>query len=398
MAKMTVRDIDVTGKRVLVRVDFNVPLDAKTGEITDDTRIRASLPTINYLIEHKARIILMSHLGRPDGKVVEGLRLGRVAQRLSQILGQQVVTVKDCIGKEVEKTVADLKDGQILLLENLRFHKEEEEGNSDFAHSLARLGDIYVNDAFGTSHRAHASIAGIAKLLPAVAGLLLEKEITFLGHALENPVRPFAALIGGAKISDKVKMLERITLKVNYLLIGGGMAATFLKANNYEIGKSLFEKDRINVAADLLKRSSQDGFQLYLPVDVVVADAVEAGTKVTIVPVDKIPADKIIVDIGEKTIKQFNDIITTCKTVFWNGPMGIYEIATFASGTRAMAHSLAGIEATTIIGGGSTAEAVGEIGLSSKMTFVSTGGGASLNFVSGEKLPGVEALRDKPEK
>lgn len=397
MSKMTIKDVDVTGKRVLVRVDFNVPLDPKTGEITDDNRIRASLPTIKYLTEHQARVILMSHLGRPKGEVVSDLRLAGVAGRLSQILGQQVSVAPDCVGPEVEKSVAALKDGQALLLENIRFHKEEEKGDVEFAKALARLGDIYVNDAFGTSHRAHASIAGIPKFLPAFAGFLLEKEITFLGHALENPVRPFAALIGGAKISDKVKMLERITQKVNFLLIGGGMAATFFKAQQYEIGQSLFEKDRMATAMDLLNRPSQDGFKLYLPVDVVVADVVKAEARTFTVPVDKISADKRIVDIGPETVKKFSDILQTCKTVFWNGPMGIYEIAPFASGTQAMARSLAGLKATTIIGGGSTAEAVREMGLADKMTFVSTGGGASLSFVSGEKLPGVEVLKDKPE-
>jgi len=395
MTKMTVRDVDVAGKKVLVRVDFNVPQNLETGEITDDSRIRASLPTINYLIERGARVILISHLGRPDGKVVDKYRLTGVAQRLSQILGQQVGIATDCIGPEVEKSVATLNNGHVLLLENLRFHPDEETGSPSFAKALARLGDIFVNDAFGTSHRAHASISGIAKFLPAVAGFLLEKEITFLGHVLENPARPFAALIGGAKISDKVKMLERMSRKVDYLVVGGGMAATFLKAQSYEIGKSIFEPDRLSTAVGLLNAASKNGFKLLLPVDVVVADTVDANARTVVVPVSKIPTDKMIVDIGPQTIGKFSAILQNCKTVFWNGPMGVYEIQSFAGGTQALARLLAGLQATTIIGGGSTAEVVSDMNLADKMTFVSTGGGASLSFVSGEKLPGVEALMEK---
>jgi phosphoglycerate kinase len=394
MAKMTVRDVEVAGKKVLVRVDFNVPLDPKSGEITDDSRIRATLPTIKYLTERGARVILISHLGRPDGKIVNELRLTSVAQRLSQILGQQVGMATDCIGPEVEKSVATLKSGDVLLLENLRFHPDEETGTPSFAKALARLGDLFVNDAFGTSHRAHASIAGIAKYLPAVAGLLLEKEITFLGHYLENPARPFAALIGGAKISDKVKMLERLVNKVDYLLIGGGMAATFLKAQSYEIGRSIFEADRLEIATGLLKKASQNGIKLFLSVDVAVADSIDTKDA-QIVSVKDIPANKMIVDIGPQTISQFTEVLKKSRTVFWNGPMGVYEYPQFAGGTRAMARLLAGLQATTIIGGGSTAEIVTEMGLADKITFVSTGGGASMSFVSGEKLPGVEVLLDK---
>jgi phosphoglycerate kinase len=394
MAKMTVRDVEVVGKRALVRVDFNVPLDPKTGVITDDSRIRATLPTIKYLTERGARVILISHLGRPDGKVVNELRLTGVAQRLSQILGQQVGVATDCIGPEVEKSVATLKSGDVLLLENLRFHPDEETGTPSFAKALSRLGDLFVNDAFGTSHRAHASIAGIAKYLPAVAGLLLEKEITFMGHFLENPARPFAALIGGAKISDKVKMLERLVNKVNYLLIGGGMAATFLKAQSYEIGRSLWEADRLDIATKLLKKAGENGIKLFLSTDVVVADSIDAPDG-RVVLVENIPANKMIVDIGPQTIRQFTEALQMSKTVFWNGPMGVYEYSQFAGGTRAMAELLARLQATTIIGGGSTAEIVTAMGLGDKMTFVSTGGGASMSFVSGEKLPGVEALLDK---
>ncbi len=394
MAKMTIRDVNVTGKRVLVRVDFNVPQDPKTGEITDDSRIRAAVPTIKYLLEHGARVILISHLGRPDGKVVEGLRLTGVAQRLSQILGKPVSTVPDSIGPEVEAKVAAMKSGDILLLENIRFHAEEEAGDLTFAKALAGLGDVYVNDAFGTSHRPHASITGIAKFLPAVAGFLVETEITFLGNALENPVRPFTALVGGAKISDKVKMLERISTRVDYLLVGGGMAATFLKSQGYEIGKSIFEAERIDLVSKLLKKSGQNGFTIILPVDVIVADGIDAKEGTT-VSVKAIPRDKMIVDIGPQTIKGFCDVLNKSKTIFWNGPMGVYEYPQFAAGTKAMATLLASLKTTTVIGGGSTADIVTELGLAEKMTLVSTGGGASMSFVSGDKLPGVEVLLDK---
>jgi phosphoglycerate kinase len=395
MSKMSVRDIDVKDKRVLVRVDFNVPLNEKTGEITDDNRIRASLPTIKYLIRRKARVILISHLGRPDGKVVNELRMAPVAQRLSQILGQQVGVATDCIGPEVEKSVESLKPGQVILLQNLRFHPDEETGSPAFAQALARLGDVFVNDAFGTSHRAHASISGIAKHLPAVAGLLLEKEIKNLGGILENPAHPFACLIGGAKVSDKVGLLENIMGKVDLILIGGGMAATFLKAKSWDVGQSKIEGDRLETAVHLMDKAAQSGVELVLPVDVLVASEINASAQVETVLVRSIPKDKKIVDIGQQTVKVFSEKLRSCKTVFWNGPMGIFEIAPFAGGTQAMAKLLAGLKATTIVGGGSTAEMMGEMGLADKMTFISTGGGASLEFLGGEKLPGVEALLDK---
>ena len=395
MNKMTVRDIEVTDKRVLVRVDFNVPIDEKTGAITDDSRIRATLPTIKYLIERNARVILISHLGRPKGKVVDELRLTPVAQRLSQILGQQVGVTANCIGTEVEKSVETLRDGDVLLLENLRFHSTEETGSAEFAQSLARLGDVFVNDAFGTSHRAHASIAGIARYLPAVAGLLLEKEINTLGGLLENPVHPFISIFGGAKVSDKVDMLENIMNKVDCLLIGGGMAATFLKAKSYEIGQSLIEAESVGTAAELIEEATKNNVRLILPVDVVVADQLSTDAKGEIVSIENIPKDKKIVDIGPKTIESFGKELQGSKTVFWNGPVGIHEIPQFDNGTQAMAKLLAELDATTIIGGGSTAEAVDGIGVADRMTFVSTGGGASLRFLSGEKLPGVAALRDK---
>jgi len=395
MNKMTVRDIEVADKRVLVRVDFNVPLDEETGAITDDSRIRATLPTIRYLIDREARVILCSHLSRPEGKVVDKLRLTVVAQRLSQILGQQVGVTRDCIGSETEKSVKALKSGDVLLLENLRFHSAEEMDSALFARALSRLADIYVNDAFGTSHRSHASIVRVVEYLPAVAGLLLEKEVETLGTMLDEPAHPFGGVVGGAKVSDKVSMLENIVGKVDFLLIGGGMAATFLKAKSYEIGLSLIEVDRIDTAAGLMEKASRTGVHLLLPVDVIVTEEKGAKAKGKIVSIESISPQQRIVDIGPQTTKNFYKELRRCKTVFWNGPMGIFEIPQFAEGTRAMAKLLASIEATTIIGGGSTAEIVVKLGLADKMAFVSTGGGASLRFLGGQALPGVEALLDK---
>jgi phosphoglycerate kinase len=395
MDKMTVRDIEVSGKRVLVRVDFNVPIDARTGAITDDSRIRASLPTIRYLLERNARVILISHLGRPRGKIVNELRLTPVAQRLSQILGQQVGVAVDCIGPEVEKSVEALKAGDVMLLENLRFHSDEETGSTVFAMALARLGDIFVNDAFGTSHRAHASIAGIAQYLPAVAGLLLEKEINTLGGILKNPAHPFISIFGGAKVSDKVGMLKNIMNKVDCLLIGGGMAATFLKARSYNVGTSAVEVESIGVATELIKQTEKSGVRLVLPVDVVVADELTDDARAEIVPVDAIPPQKKIADIGPQTIEKFRLALLGSRTVFWNGPVGVEEIPQFAVGTQALARLLPDLDAQTIVGGGSTAEVFDALGLSDKVTFVSTGGGASLKFLGGEELPGVVALQDK---
>lgn len=389
---MTVKDIEVSGKRVLVRVDFNVPLNAQ-GRITDDSRIKATLPTIEYLIEAGARVILVSHLGRPHGKADNRLSLAIVGQRLSQILRQPVVVAEDCIGPRVEKAVANLCGGDVLLLENLRFHTEEEKGSTAFSKALARLAEVYVNDAFGTCHRTHASIVGITNYLPAVAGLLLEKELNTLGDILEAPVHPFCVLLGGAKVSDKVGMLDNIMGKVDYILIGGGMAATFLKAKSYEIGQSLID-DSLNTATSLMEKTLNNGGELVLPLDVVIADEISPGAQVQNVSISDIPRDKRIVDIGSQTISLFTKKLERCKTVFWNGPMGIYEIPQFAEGTKAMAKIIAGLNATTVVGGGSTAEIVTEMKLADKMTFVSTGGGASLRFLSGQALPGVEALLD----
>ncbi len=395
MNKMTVRDIDVTDKRVLVRVDFNVPLDQNNGEITDDSRIMATLPTIRYLVERGARVILISHLGRPRGKVVDTMRLAPVARRLSEILGKPVNVAGDNIGEKVEQSVAKMGRGNVMLLENIRFYPEEENGDDAFAQKLARLGEIFVNDAFGTSHRAHASVSVIAKYLPAVAGLLLEKEINTLGSILEDPAHPFCTLLGGAKVSDKVGMIQNIMSKVDCLLIGGGMAATFLKAVEYEIGLSLIEEDKLETAANLIAEANRRGIDLCLPTDVVVADEISPGVASEIVPVNAIPEDKRIVDIGPETIDTFSHQLRGARTIFWNGPMGIYEIPPFDAGTRAIAELIASLGVTTIIGGGSTGEAINEMGLADKMTFISTGGGASLKFLSGEALPGVTALQDK---
>ena len=395
MTKKTIRDIEVEGKRVLVRVDFNVPLDMNTGSITDDSRIRAVLPTIRYLVDHKAKIILCSHLGRPDGKVVEELRMAPIAKRLSRLIKLPVPTASDCIGADVEKAVNALKEGDILLLENIRFHSEEETNDTSFAQALAKLADIYVDDAFGTAHRTHASTVGTARYLPAVAGFLMEKEMKALGNLLTNPEHPFGALLGGAKVSDKISLIQNILDKVDLLLIGGGMAATFLKARGYEVGLSLVETDKQALAQELIEATKQKGISLLLPADVMVTGSINTEATGEIVPITHITKVKRIVDIGPKTVELFSQQMRQCKTVFWNGPMGVYEIPQFARGTKAMVELLASIKATTIVGGGSTAEIVEEMNLTHKMTHVSTGGGASLNFLEGKTLPGISVLLDK---
>jgi phosphoglycerate kinase len=396
MDKLTIRDIDVKDKRVLVRVDFNVPMNEDTGVITDDSRIRASLPTIQYLVDHKAKVILCSHLGRPKGAPEDKFRLAPVAKRLAELIKKPVATTRDCVGPEAEAAVKAMKDGDILLLENLRFHAEEEKNGPEFSKALASLAEVYVNDAFGTAHRAHASIAGVTKYLqPSVAGFLLEKELVHLGGILTDPVHPFAALLGGAKVSDKVALIENIISKVDYILIGGGMAATFLKSEGYEIGQSLLEADRIATAADLIQKTKANKVNLMLPVDVVITNDVSDKGSYAVVAIDKVPKDMKIVDVGPKTIEAFTAVLKKCKTVFWNGPMGVYEIPQFAKGSVAMAQLLAGLKASTVIGGGSTADMVYDMKLADKMTFVSTGGGASMSFLSGEVLPGVEALSNK---
>lgn len=395
MSKLTVRDIKVGGQRVLVRVDFNVPLDGETGAITDDSRIRAALPTIRYLTERRAKVILCSHLGRPKGRVVKKLSLAPIAQRLSLILEQPVKVSQDCIGPDAEAAVAELRKGDILLLENVRFHPEEEANEANFARALASLSDIYVDDAFGAAHRAHASVVGITGYLPAVAGLLLEAEIINLGNILENPSRPFAALLGGAKVSDKVSMIDNIMDRVDYILIGGGMAATFLKAKSCKIGESLIETDKVATALELMKKAAKREVSLLLPSDVIIAGELSPQAKGEAVLIKNIPEKKRIVDIGPETTSIFRESLLKCKTVFWNGPMGIYELPQFAGGTKSLARVLADLKATTVIGGGSTADAVADMGLANSMTFVSTGGGASLEFLSGQALPGIEALPNK---
>jgi len=394
MNKKTVRDIDVSGKRVLVRVDLNVPLDEE-GAITDDTRIRAVLPTIGYLIDKKAKLILCSHLGRPGGKVLDKLRLAPVAKQLSELLAIPVQTAKDCVGPEVEEAVGRLKEGDVLLLENLRFHPEEESNDPDFAQTLAQLADIYVNDAFGTAHRSHASTVGIAAYIPAVAGFLMEKELDIMGKALDEPVRPFAAIIGGAKISDKIGVLEHILERVDSLLIGGGLGATFLKALKHDVGRSPIEENKLDLAQWLVEKAAEKGVHLLLPTDVVVAERFDAGARSKIVSVTEVPSGWYVMDIGPRTTELFEAKLRKSKTIIWNGPVGVFEFDKFSKGTSAIANLLAGLDATTIIGGGSTAEVVEEMGLANRMSHVSTGGGASLKFLEGKTLPGVAVLLDK---
>jgi phosphoglycerate kinase len=395
MSKKTVEDIDVKGKKVLLRVDFNVPLNINTGAISDDSRIRASLPTIKYLVDHKAKVIICSHLGRPEGKVVENLRMAPIAQRLSQLMDLPVSTASDCVGQGVESQAGALKEGDILLLDNLRFHPEEEANDDGFARKLARLADIYVNDAFGTAHRAHASTVGVAKYLPAVAGFLMNKELKVMGKLLDNPERPSACLIGGAKVSDKIELVQNMLKKVDVLLVGGGMAATFLKAQGYEVGHSLMEDDKLDLARKLVQEAKEWTVLFVLPIDAVVAGEINAEASTRVVPITNIPEGSHIVDIGPKSIALFQNELRKCHTIMWNGPMGIYEIPQFAQGTRSIASFLSTLDATTIIGGGSSAEVVREMGLTDKMTHVSTGGGASLRFLEGATLPGVEVLSDK---
>lgn len=393
MAKKTVRDVDLKGKRVLMRVDFNVPM--QDGVITDDKRIRAALPTIQYVLNEGGRVILMSHFGRPKGKPEDAYRLDPIAQRLSGLLGQPVQKVDDCIGPEVEEAVAKLEPGAVLLLENVRFHAEETDNDPGFAKALAALGDIYVNDAFGTAHRAHASTTGVAEYLPAVSGFLMEKELQFLGQAVEDPKRPFVAILGGAKVKDKIGVIESLLNKVDTLIIGGGMAYTFLKAQGYEIGKSLLDEERLEFCRTILAKAEEKGVKLLLPVDVVVAKEYAPDAEHKVVPISGIPADWEGLDIGPETAKLFSEAVKNAGTVVWNGPMGVFEFEAFANGTRSVAQALADSSAVTVIGGGDSAAAVEQMGLADKMTHVSTGGGASLEFLEGKVLPGVAALDDK---
>jgi phosphoglycerate kinase len=394
MAKKTVRDVDVAKKRVLVRVDFNVPMD-RNSRITDDARIRACLPTLEYLMEQRARIILCSHLDRPGGKVVEELRLAPAARRLSELLDRPVKALNDCIGPQVESAVSGLQDSQIVLLENLRFYPQEEANDLKFAQNLARLADIYVDDAFGSCHRAHASIVGVAQYLPAVSGFLLQKELETLTGLAANPARPFGAVIGGAKLATKLGLLNNMMTKVNSLLIGGGMAATFLKSQGYGVGNSAVENGQIEGVLDVVKKAKSAGVELVLPRDFLVAEELKSGAATKTVSMDKVPEGWVIADVGPKSVDAFSEVLEKCKTVFWNGPVGVFEIPEFAGATRSLAKVLADLKATTIIGGGSTAEAVQEVGLTNKMSYVSTGGGASLELLQGKVLPGVAVLQDK---
>ncbi len=388
--KKTIRDIDVKGKRVLVRVDFNVPVSE--GTVLDDTRIQAALPTVRYLLDREATVILCSHLGRPKGKVVDELRMDPVARRLAELLGRPVLKLDDCIGPEVEAAVQAAKPGDLILLENTRFHPEETENDPAFAAKLAGLADLYVNDAFGTAHRAHASSEGVAHYLPAVAGLLMERELTFLGSALASPERPYVAIMGGAKVSDKIGVIENLLSKVDALLIGGGMANTFLLADGYDVAESLVEEGSLDIARDLMERA---GDKLVLPVDVTVADRFDADAFSQVVAVSGVPPHWRILDIGPRTLELFQERLAGAKTIVWNGPMGVFEFPKFAVGTEAVARMLAAQpDATTIIGGGESVAAVKQAGLDGKMSHISTGGGASLEFLEGKTLPGVAALLD----
>ena len=393
--KKTVRDINVQGKRVIVRCDFNVPM--KEGVITDDIRIVSALPTVKYLMEQGAKVILMSHMGRPEGEPNMKYTLKPVADRLTELLGQEVLFVSSpvVVDEAVKAAAAQLEEGRVMLLENVRFRKEETKNGADFAKELASLADIFVNDAFGTAHRAHSSTAGVADYLPAVSGFLIEKEVEFLGNAVENPKRPFVAIMGGAKVGDKIPVIENLLKKVDTLIIGGGMSYTFYKAEGLEIGTSILDKDSLEIAPQLLKKAEEAGVKMLLPVDVVVADEFNNDAKTAIVDKDAIPADMMGLDIGPKTVELYKAAIAEAETIVWNGPMGVFEMENFAGGTRAVAEALAESKAVTVIGGGDSAAAVEQFGLADKMTHISTGGGASLEFLEGKVLPGVAVLEDK---
>ncbi len=396
MDKLTVQDLDAAGKRVFVRVDFNVPLE--DGRVTDDSRIRAALPTIRHLQAQGAKVILASHLGRPNGKVQDSLRLRAVAERLGQLLGKTVPVTGDALGAGTEDAIRRLRNGEVLLLENLRFHAEEEKNDPAFAEALASYCDVYVNDAFGTAHRAHASTVGIAKLRPAYAGFLMEKEIANLGKLLENPAHPFAAVIGGAKVSDKIKVLKNLLPKVDIMVIGGGMANTFLLAQGKPIGKSLAEPDRVEDARAILAAAEQQGVNVVLPVDVVVAKEVTRGTEYKTLSAEKVPASWHIVDLGKQSLANIEAALADVRTVLWNGPLGVFEIPSFAHGTKAIARFLAtraDAGAAVVIGGGDSVAAITQQGLADRMTHISTGGGASLEFLEGRELPGVTVLLDR---
>lgn len=394
--KRTVKDLDVKGKKVLVRCDFNVPMDDNSN-ITDDRRIRSSLPTINYLIENNAKVILMSHLGRPKGEANPKFSLAPVAKRLSELLNREVLFAQDdnVVSDKVVKMVSSMKEGDIVLLENTRFRKEETKNGENFAKELASLGELYVNDAFGTCHRSHTSNVGVSKLLPSAVGFLVEKEITIMGNALENPERPFLAILGGAKVSDKIGVIDNLLNKVNSIIIGGGMAYTFLKAQGYEIGNSIVENDKLELAKELIKKAEEKGVNLMLPVDIVVAKEFKNDTEHKVVAIDSIPKDMMGMDVGIESIKAFTEEIKKAKTIVWNGPLGVFEMENFKKGTDAIAKAMAESDAITIVGGGDSASAVEKAGYSDSMTHISTGGGASLEFLEGKVLPGIAAIDDK---
>ncbi|MEC0307284.1 phosphoglycerate kinase [Paenibacillus lautus] len=393
MNKKSVRDVEVSGKRVFVRVDFNVPLE--DGKITDDTRIRETLPTIKYLVEQGAKVILASHMGRPKGEVVESLRLTPASQRLSELLGKPVAKADEAVGEAVKAQVEKLQNGDVLVLENVRFYAGEEKNDPELAKQFAELADLFVNDAFGAAHRAHASTEGIAHHLPAVSGLLMEKELSVLGKALSNPDRPFTAIIGGSKVKDKIDVIDNLLTLADNVIIGGGLAYTFFKAQGHEIGQSLLDKEKLDVAIGFIEKAKELGKNFYLPEDIVVTDEFSADANTKIVDIDGIPADWEGVDIGPKTRAKYAEVIKNSKLVVWNGPMGVFEIAPFSNGTREVAQACADTEAYTIIGGGDSAAAAEKFGLADKMNHISTGGGASLEFMEGKALPGVVALNDK---
>jgi phosphoglycerate kinase len=394
--KLTIEDLPIKGKRVFIRVDFNVPLDENL-KVTDDRRIRSALATINYAIDEGAKVILASHLGRPKGKVSPRASLAPVAKRLQRLLDTEVIFADDCIGPQVENFVSKMKSGDVLLLENLRFHPGEEKNDEEFAKALARLADVYVNDAFGAAHRAHASIVGIAKFIPAAAGFLLKREIEYLKGAVTNPVRPFVAILGGAKVSGKIGVLENLIDKVDKVIVGGGMAFTFLKAMGHEIGNSLVETEMLDFANTIREKLIRNNVKFYLPVDCVIAQSMEPGVETKLVTTQEIPKGWLALDIGPASVKLFSEAIQDAKTVIWNGPMGVFELDAFSRGTYAIAHSVADAYALTIVGGGDTDLAVHKAGVSDSVSFISTGGGASLQLLEGKELPGIAALSDRKE-
>ncbi len=387
-------DVNVKGKRVFVRVDFNVPM--AEGKITDETRIRAAIPTIEALVNAGAKVILASHLGRPKGEVNEDMRLTAVGERLSQLMNRPVKKLDESIGEAVEKAVAEMQDGDIVLLENVRFHKGEEKNDEELSKAFAKLADVYVNDAFGAAHRAHASTEGITKFVDtAVSGYLMQKELDVLGKALSNPERPFTAIIGGAKVKDKIGVIENLLEKVDHLIIGGGLSYTFIKAQGYSVGKSLLEEDKIELARGFIEKAKEKGVQLHMPVDAVVANEFSKDAETQVVDIENIPEDWMGLDIGPKTAEKYAEIIKNSKLIIWNGPMGVFEMDKFANGTKAVANAMAETEGYTVIGGGDSAAAVEKFGVADKMDHISTGGGASLELMEGKELPGIVALNDK---